>query len=158
MKKNSLLAETKPMEQAELLIISLGSLFDQAKKAALSLEKKGLKSHVNSLRWAWPLDDEFLTDLCSKYEMILFVEEGMARGGVGEYLGSLLMKARVDSLYLTKAVPDCFPSAANRKELISMMGLDSSSLVKSVMEKWDELRFEKVVDQVRQNKWTSKKL
>jgi len=145
-------------DEAPLLIISLGSLLDQAARAVEILEKENSSAHIYQLRWAFPLDWDYLLDVADSYELVLFLEEGMEQGGMGEAFGCALKERKSSTRFIHKGVPAMFPPAASRKELFKMLELDGKGIARTISETWENIRFEKVVDQVRKNGWKSRNL
>jgi len=147
-------AEKKP----PMLVISLGGLMDEAREAIDIMSRQGLDGDLYQLRWAWPLDLEYLVDLSEQYDLVLFLEEGMEKGGVGETLAASLQERASGVSFLHKGVPQEFPPAASRKELFQITRLDSTSIAEDMMAIWERIRFEKVVDQVRKDNWKTRKI
>lgn len=148
----------KTERKRSLLIITLGGLADQVLEAAGLLEKEAVGTDVYNLRFATGLDREYLKSLISSYELTVFIEEGVKEGGIGESLGAYLIEEGVHARFMGLAVPNVFPPAATREELIRLYGLDSQSLFTKILLKWQSYRFEKVVDQVRNDTWEGRKL
>lgn len=145
-------------EDVPLLIISLGSLLEQASRAVEILVKENSPAHIYQLRWAFPLDWDYLLDVADSYELVLFLEEGMEQGGMGEAFACALKERGSSTRFIHKGVPSLFPPAASRKELFKMLELDGKGIARCISETWEKIRFEKVVDQVRKNGWKSRNL
>jgi 1-deoxy-D-xylulose-5-phosphate synthase len=118
---------------AELLIVAVGALVAPAVEAADSLLRAGPgrgspQADVYSLRFVAPLDEEAFLEAASAYANVLVLEDGVARGGIGEYLVSLI----ATRLPRTAAMAAGFPSEpyaqASREELLARAGLDSAGI------------------------------
>jgi len=140
--------------KASILIISLGGLLREVVQASDLLEDKGFACDVYQMRFIRPLDQKALLDLMERYEQVLFVEEGIAAGGMGEEIALLLNQSKEEILYSHIGVPSEFLPQANRSQLIQKCGLDSLSIAGKVEEIQSELRFSKVVDMVKNDKWS----
>jgi len=141
-------------DKATILIISLGGLLKEVVEAAELLENKRLICDVYHMRFIRPLDQNALLELMEQYEQVLFVEEGIAAGGMGEEIALILSQSKGDVLYSHVGVPSRFLPQATRSQLIKECGLDSHSIVRKVEEIQSELRFSKVVDMVKNDKWS----
>lgn len=74
-----------------------------------------------------PLPMEAVHIACA-YEKILFAEEGMKRGGIGEQFAELLREKKFAGRYSICAVDDVFVKQATVGETISALKLDGASL------------------------------
>jgi 1-deoxy-D-xylulose-5-phosphate synthase len=141
-----------------ILFINLGGLADRVFEAVELLEKEAIHADIYNLRFASSLDKESLIKLVDPYELIVMVEEGVKSGGAGESIASLFLEEDVNVNYLSLAVPNDFPPAATRDELITLYKLDGPGIFTRVLTKWQSYRFKKVVDQVKNDTWEGKKL
>ena len=140
-------------EVSSVLFLSLGGLLAEVMKAADLLEEKKISSDVHYLRFIRPLDQKYLLDLMGTYDIVIFVEEGIRKGGLGEEISAVLREAGSQILFHYYGVPGEYLSQASRGELIRQCGLDSVSIASKVEEIQQELRFKKVVDMVKNDKW-----
>ena len=69
----------------KVAILSLGSRLEEAKKAAVELEAKGLTTTIADMRFAKPLDEELIRKLAATHEVLVTVEEA-AIGGLGAHV------------------------------------------------------------------------
>ena len=132
---------------AETLLVALGGLVAQAIEASdlllreasaaagsPALARSAGGADVYSLRFAAPFDEEAFLEPASPYARVLVLEEGVARGGFGEYIVSLFA-ARLPGVAAAAAG---FPSKpypqASREELLARAGLDSDGIAVRVRE------------------------
>jgi 1-deoxy-D-xylulose-5-phosphate synthase len=129
------------------LIVALGSLVSQAVEASDLLQngdgglrgagspvRPGQGADVYSLRFVAPFDDEFFLEAVSLYSRVLILEEGVARGGFGEYLVSLI-NSRLPRLIASAAGFPSEPfSQASRGELLARAGFDAAGIVARLRE------------------------
>jgi 1-deoxy-D-xylulose-5-phosphate synthase len=89
---------------------------------------------VYSLRFVAPFDEDAFLEAASAYARVLILEEGVARGGFGEYLVSLI----ASRLPRVSASSAGFPSdpwpQASRDELLARAGLGSAGIAARVRE------------------------
>ncbi len=145
-------------EKADTLILSLGGLLEECCAASDILEKEGTLCDVYHMRFIRPLDRKGLVGLMGAYEQILFVEEGIAAGGMGEEIAVLLKEEGLSPRFDALGIPREFLPQATRPQLIESCGLDRNSLADKIRSIRSELRFSKVVDMVKNDKWGSREL
>ena len=138
--------------------MTLGGLADQVRDASRLLAGEGIGADIYNLRFATPLDRDNLMGIMRRYELVVFLEEGVRQGGVGEMLASLIVEEEEKVNFMNLSVPNGFPPAATREELIALFRLDGESLFRCVLDKWQSYRFRQVVDQVKNDTWEPKKL
>ena len=141
-----------------ILLLNLGGLADKVLDASERLAGEAVYSDVYNLRFATSLDEKALLTLFENYELVVFVEEGVKRGGVGESLAGMILEAEKSVNLLDLSAPNVFPPAATRDELIALYRLDGQGIFERVLEKWQSFRFRKVVDQVKNDSWEPKKI
>ena len=114
--------------EARILIAATGGLIAEALEASDRLENQGVEADVYNIRFIKPVDSEYLMEIVSGYDSFLFLEEGSGKGGLGEYISSLLKENGVRTEFHHLHVPDRFIPQGTRKELLNYCGLDSSSV------------------------------
>ncbi|MDR0389846.1 MAG: 1-deoxy-D-xylulose-5-phosphate synthase [Spirochaetaceae bacterium] len=114
------------------LIAFTGSLFSQALEAAALLENEGIDADLYNLRFIKPIDEEYLVSILSRYETVLFAEDGIRSGGIGEYAAALALSRRLSTLVCGQGVPDTFAGLGRRDELLARYGLDAQGLARAV--------------------------
>ncbi|MBB6480817.1 1-deoxy-D-xylulose-5-phosphate synthase [Spirochaeta isovalerica] len=140
-------------QENRTLILSLGSLLNEAEKCALILEKKGIPCDVYNMRFIAPLDIDYLLDLVSNYNLTVLIEDGVKTGGLGEKIAAAMLEHDRNFHFRHLGAPDEFLGQATREELIRECGLDGKSLAGRIDEILHNYRFEEVVKQVRNDSW-----
>ena len=85
------------------------------------------------LRFIKPFDETYFVELASKYHGVVFVEDGVITGGVGEWLsGILALKGFVNTKVL--GFGDKFYNHGSREEVLEMAELSPSHIKKAVKE------------------------
>lgn len=120
---------------SKFLIVSYGRIFAEVVEARDELEKLSLTVDIIKLNIIFPIDSEAV-NIARKYSCILFVEEGVERGGINELFLKMLKNINWTGLYKVLAIKD-FIKHGTVKELISECGLDSKTIVKAVKQ-WKE--------------------
>jgi 1-deoxy-D-xylulose-5-phosphate synthase len=105
-----------------------GSLYPQVMEAAELLEGLKVPSDCYNLRFLKPVDEEYLTELMNRYELAVFIEEGVRSGGFGEYVSALALRRNWTARTLCLAAGDCFYPQGKREELLRAAGLDGQGI------------------------------
>ncbi len=117
---------------ADTLLVALGAVVSNAAEASDILLREGRGADVYALRFVCPFDEEFFLEAVAPYRRVIFLEEGVAPGGVGEALGALLARRlpRVSSAAVG------FPAEpfaqASRSELLERAGLSAQAIAERV--------------------------
>ncbi len=118
--------------EAETILVTYGRISQEAFSAAEQLRKQGLSVGVLKLNRILPLDPEAVNFLTAK-QRVIFVEEGIKIGGIGQLLGEYLLEQDYQGKYRVIAVDDCFISQATVARAIELAGLDSVSIAKTCL-------------------------
>jgi 1-deoxy-D-xylulose-5-phosphate synthase len=113
-----------------------GSLYPQARSARDILQTQKIEADLYNLRFLKPIDEDHLAGLLNRYDLVVFIEEGVPSGGFGEYAASLArrLKCRAETLIL--AADEDFAAdgraIGTRDELLKANGLDAASIAKKI--------------------------
>ncbi|MDA3939665.1 MAG: 1-deoxy-D-xylulose-5-phosphate synthase [Spirochaetia bacterium] len=118
---------------SRILLITLGGLVSEAISACEILADKGVDVDLYNLRFIKPLDKEYLIGQISDYSHVFLVEDGSRRGGVGEYIASLIAEKNKEILFQHIGMPDHFLSQALRSELLVECGLSDEGIAASLL-------------------------
>ncbi len=115
-------------DDGEILLISVGGLFQEAREATHILATRGIGVDHYNLRFIKPLDEEYLCEVMSRYSKVFMVEDGAVAGGIGEQVAGMVHRHGLDLKFSWAGVPDVFFPHATRDELIEISGLDRNSI------------------------------
>ncbi|GHT57245.1 hypothetical protein FACS1894109_08780 [Spirochaetia bacterium] len=110
-----------------------GGLYGEACAAAEQLARRGIGTDLYNLRFLKPIDENYLADIMNRYELTVFIEEGIRSGGFGEYAAELALRRDCVGKVLVLAAPEHFVSLGTRAELIHMNGLDGEGIAAGVI-------------------------
>ena len=108
--------------------------------AAELLEAQGFNVTVVDPRWPVPVPQSIVA-LAADHDLVVTVEDGLLRGGVGSMVAEALDAADVDTPLHRLGVPGLFPAHASRGELLEEFGLTPHGIAQSISE-WVALRSE----------------
>ncbi|MDR1239840.1 MAG: 1-deoxy-D-xylulose-5-phosphate synthase [Treponema sp.] len=120
-------------EKAPVCIAFTGSLYPEALDAAALLEGRGIGADLYHLRFLKPVDEDYLAALMDRYELTVFVEEGIREGGFGEYAAELARRRNCAGLVRVLAAEGGFTALGTRRELLHMNGLDGEGIAAGVL-------------------------
>lgn len=115
---------------AKTLIVTYGRLYTEALRARKALAGEGYPVDLLKLTKLAPFPQEILA-LCSQYQNILFYEEGMRNGGIGEQLFALLGEKGFAGNLQLHAIEDFVPQA-KVSEALALLRLDAKAMVQDV--------------------------
>lgn len=122
-------------EGSKVAILSLGARLEEAKKAADTLETKGLSTTVADMRFAKPLDRDLIERLMKTHEVVVSVEEG-AIGGLGAHILTYASDEGLTDTGLkvrTMRLPDVFQDQDSPDKQYDEAGLNAPHIVDTVL-------------------------
>lgn len=126
----------------QVLIITYGELVRDARAAASVLKEKGFDTDVYAMRFLAPIDRKELRSVIKNYNLVVVLEDGIIKGGVGEEIEAI-SNDNTQSIYIL-GVDNSFLTHGSRQELKKLCSMDSDSIVKFIIEKSDEVQYMQV--------------
>ena len=121
---------------ADAALVTYGAQAKEALTAAKLAAQQGVCVDVYKLTVIHPLP-QGLCDALGGYRSILFAEEGVRGGGIGEHLAAALLERGCNASYRHIAVPNNGLTHASVDELRARFGLDAASLAAAIMKQGD---------------------
>ena len=122
--------------EADTVLVSYGSEVEDVLAAGAALEAQGIPCMVCKLVKIFPFTDEFLHAI-EHFETILFAEECVCAGGIGQQLVARLTEDGWRGTFIHRAVDNTKLTHATVPELKELQGLDAASLVQAVRQALD---------------------
>ena len=123
-------------EGKKVAILSFGGRLQECIKAANNLEAKGISTTVADARFAKPLDQNLIADLCINHEVLITIEEGSI-GGFGSHVFQMLSERgffdkglKIRSMIL----PDQFIEHDTPENMYKVAGLDAEAIEQKAVE------------------------
>ena len=116
---------------AEILLVSYADELEDILEAANQLNAASQNADVLRLVKLYPFTDK-LIDTVSKYKIVLFAEECVAAGGIGEHLAYALQQKGWNGRFLHCAVHTACLPHATVPQIKQCTGLDAADLVQAV--------------------------
>ena len=125
------------MPQAQVLLVSYGSEVEDILAASELLNSYHIPNSVCKLVKIYPFTDAFLREI-THFDVILFAEECIARGGIGEQLIARLTEINWRGIYLHHGVDNTKLTHATVPQLKVILGLDAEHLAQDVQKALEE--------------------
>ncbi len=110
------------------LLIAVGTLVQEALKAATILAREGCELTVVDARYIKPLDRHLLTSLAEEASFVMTLEENALAGGFGSAVLELFSEVGLLVPVTRVGLPDQFAEQGTQRELYEHLGLDAESL------------------------------
>tara|TARA_B100001123_G_C15320206_1_gene1027625 strand:- start:792 stop:2711 length:1920 start_codon:yes stop_codon:yes gene_type:complete len=123
-------------EGKNVAILSLGTRLQECIKASETLFQKGISTTVADMRFAKPMDEDLILELCKNHEVLITIEEGSI-GGFGSHIVQFLSSRGIldKGIKLRSMIlPDIFIDQDTPEKMYKKAGLDSSSIEEKVLE------------------------
>ncbi len=113
-------------------ILAVGSMVEEALKAAALLGGNGMEVEVVNCRFVKPLDEGYLSGRLASFKSVVTVEEGALSGGFGSAILEWCESNNVVASIKRLGLPDRFITHGKRKELLEDVGLCAPAIAKEV--------------------------
>ena len=120
-------------EKTEMALVSYGSETEDILEAAELLQAEGIRADVIKLTQIFPLPAEFIEKI-SSYQHIVFAEESVPVGSIGEQLAAALCERGWGGKYQHRFVDTAKITHATVPQLKKVLGLDAAGLVQMIKE------------------------
>ena len=123
-------------EGKKVAILSFGGRLQESLKAASNLDAKGVSTTVADARFAKPIDQKLIIDLCLNHEVLITIEEGSI-GGFGSHVFQMLSEKGIFDKGLkirSMILPDQFIDQDTPENMYKTAGLDSQAIEQKVFE------------------------
>jgi 1-deoxy-D-xylulose-5-phosphate synthase len=110
-----------------IAIVSFGTLLYPSLMAAEEFD-----ATVVNMRWAKPLDEALLLEVARSHDMIVTIEDGTKEGGAGSAVLECLARRGICKPTLVLGLPDVFVEHGDPVVLMSMQGLDTKGISRSL--------------------------
>ena len=138
-------------EGKKVAILSFGGRLQESLKAAEKIDAKGVSTTVADARFAKPIDQKLIMDLCLNHEVLITIEEGSI-GGFGSHVFQTLSERgffdkglKIRSIVL----PDQFIDQDTPENMYKTAGLTAEAIEQKVL---DALKSNIVISKTKQFK------
>lgn len=117
--------------EAKICLVTFGGLFSEAAKAMDTLKQEGISIKLIKLNKIFPVNENAVKE-AAQAEHILFFEEGVKSGGIGEVFAFQLLSMGYRGRYQHFAVDNTFVDHAPIPVLRHRYHLDGDSMLEEV--------------------------
>ena len=124
----------KELESREhkVLVVCTGGIYSEVQKAIRAVLLEDGYADLYILRFIKPFDESYFIEIAKKYYGIVFVEDGIAEGGAGEYLNQLVLKNGITNTRVM-GFEDRFYSHGTRDQVLSDAKLSVSDIKETIL-------------------------
>ena len=136
-------------EGSKVAILSFGTRLQECLRAADKLDAQGISTTVADARFAKPLDQKLIIDLCLQHEVLITIEEGSI-GGFASHTFQLLSERGILDKGLkirSMILPDRFIDQDTPKNMYKAAGLDAQAIEQKAL---DTLKSNIVISKTKQ--------
>lgn len=126
-------------KDADLAVVTYGRMFSHACQAREQANEQGVKVKIIKLNTIKPIDSNAVAE-AAKCKQVLFFEESVLQGGVGERFYFLLGQQGFKGKYTLRGIDDMFVPHSTVAQAFEKIGLDVESMTKTILEKAMEKR------------------
>ena len=120
------------VDGSDLVIFTCGILVSESLKAAELLREKGISAAVVNLHTIKPIDEELVAAYAAKCRRVYTVEEHSVIGGLGDAVGDVILRRRVDCTLDKIGVQDRFGQSGKAMEVLAEYGLTGAQIAKTI--------------------------
>ncbi|MCH5213595.1 MAG: 1-deoxy-D-xylulose-5-phosphate synthase [Muribaculaceae bacterium] len=120
---------------AQVAILSVGAVLNDALEASRRLEQEGKPTDVYDMIWIKPLDKDLLREIAGRYKAVFTVEDGTVVGGFGSAVCEFLADEGLQLPVQRLGVDDAWVQHASIPEQKAESGIDADAIVKAVLKK-----------------------
>ena len=117
-------------EGKKVALLSFGGRLQECLKAAKELDNKGISTTVVDAKFAKPLDQKLIIDICLNHEVLITIEEGSI-GGFGSHVFQMLSERGIFDKGLkirSMILPDLFIDQDTPENMYKIAGLDAKTI------------------------------
>ena len=135
---------------AGVALVVWGEFAGLALEVADRLSQQGIGVTVIDPLWT-PQSDDVLVEHCSRHQLVVTLEDGGVRGGLGSRLSEQLRSRGVDVPVREFGLPQQFIPHASRSEVLDDLGLTAPAIARRAVEAYTAL----TADDSRGERWVS---
>ncbi|MBN9542446.1 MAG: 1-deoxy-D-xylulose-5-phosphate synthase [Alphaproteobacteria bacterium] len=126
----------KASGDTKIALVTIGTILDEAVKAAKFLEDQGLQVTIFDAIYAKPIDKLEILEIAKTHDVIITIEEGSIGGFASQVSKLLTDEGCLDNgklIFRSLMMPDAYIDQATQSEMLKESGLDSQSIAEFVV-------------------------
>lgn len=118
----------------DIAIITVGNMFEEAKKAVELLEKESVYPTVVNARFIKPVDCQMIEEIAEEHRTIVVIEEAIKKGGYGESVETYVHENHLNVTVHVMAIEDRFVEQGQIRDLRERLGISYRQIYEKVLE------------------------
>jgi len=114
--------------------VAVGNTVGLAYQLKARLEAEGISVSIANARFVAPMDEACILSLAKRHDVLVTLEENVARGSFGERVSALLMEQNVSVRHVLGALSNCFIEHGGQQTLRNLYGLNDEELSERIRE------------------------
>lgn len=127
-------------ELGGVAILAVGSMVEEAMKAAELLKEMDLAPTIVNVRFIKPFDKRRIDMLAKKHCLIVTIEENVQNGGFGQSIADYFCKMKIKADLLTISIPDEFVPHGSVAILRGETGIDAEHIAERILNRIKGIR------------------
>jgi 1-deoxy-D-xylulose-5-phosphate synthase len=115
----------------DIALVTLGTAGNMAAEARKKLLSEGIEAAHYDMRFAKPIDEAMLHEICQAHDLILTVEDGCLMGGFGSAVLEFMADNGYTSRVIRLGIPDAIIEHGEQSELYAECNYDVAAIIKS---------------------------
>ena len=115
-------------------LVAVGNTVALAYKLKARLEAEGISASIVNARFVAPIDESTLLSMAMNHDVVVTLEENVARGGYGERVSALFMEENVNVRHIVGAISNQFIEHGGQQTLRDLYGLNEDELYQRIRE------------------------
>lgn len=120
-------------EGENIAVLSFGPIGKYVITVADDLAKEGINIGHYDMRFAKPLDEELIDEICDKYDHIITLEDGAKMGGFGSAVAEYIIEKENRPSVKILGIPDVIVEHGTQEELHDEVGIGVKGIKEAVI-------------------------
>lgn len=113
-------------------LVAVGNTVSLAYRLKERLEAEGIFVSIINARFVAPMDEACMLEAAKQHEVLVTLEENVARGSFGERVSALLMEQSLKTKHVLGALSNCFIEHGDQQTLRDLYGLKEEELCEKI--------------------------
>lgn len=120
-------------EGQDLAFVSYGALGNYVHEARARLAEQGIQAAHYDLRFVKPLDDALLTEVFTRFDKVITLEDGVVQGGAGSAVIEWMVDHGYQATVQRLGLPDEIIEHGTQRQLHDLLGIGPDGLYQSAL-------------------------
>ncbi|MCE5206523.1 MAG: 1-deoxy-D-xylulose-5-phosphate synthase [Porphyromonadaceae bacterium] len=132
----------------DMALLSIGTIGNNAAKAIARAEEMGVSVAHYDMVFLKPIDEDLLRKVATKFKLIVTVEDGIIKGGLGSAVLEFLAENHFSDVQVHRiGIADEFVTHGSVKELQQLTDIDTEGILRQILQLYHDSRGGNISDQ-----------